>query len=57
MQSRENRTLEYKERFTSTFLKTVSAFANYGGGTVIFGVADDGRPVGLDDPEQTCLDI
>lgn len=28
---RETRTLEFKETITNTFLKTVSAFANYDG--------------------------
>ncbi len=54
---KENRTLEYKERITNTFLKTVSAFANYGGGQIIFGITDDGIVKGLEAPEQACLDI
>lgn len=53
----ESRTLEIKERVTNTFLKTVSAFANYGTGEILFGVKDDGVIVGLDDPEQAKLDI
>ena len=31
---RETRTLEFKETITNTFLKTVSAFSNYDGGTI-----------------------
>ena len=42
---------------SNTFLKTVSAFANYGGGRILFGVADDGTEVGLDDPVATRLSI
>ena len=38
---RETRTLEFMETITNTFLKTVSAFSNYDGGTVLFGVDDD----------------
>ena len=34
----ESRTLEYKEDLTKSYLKTVSAFANYDGGSIIFGV-------------------
>ena len=34
---RETRTLEFKESITNTFLKTVSAFSNYVGGTILFG--------------------
>ena len=54
---RESRTLEYKESITNTFLKTVSAFANYGSGEIIFGIADDGRIIGIQDPKAACLDI
>lgn len=54
---RESKTLEYKESITNTFLKTVSAYANYGTGKIIFGVADDGTVKGIENPEQTCLDI
>ena len=54
---RETRTLEFKETITNTFLKTVSAFSNYDGGTVLFGVDDDGNIKGLRDIKQACLDI
>ena len=54
---RESKGLEFKESVSATFLKTVSAFANYGGGRILFGVADDGAAVGLGNPEQACLDI
>lgn len=42
---------------SGSFLKTVSAFANYGGGSILFGVTDDGRTVGLANPVASCLDI
>ncbi len=54
---RETRTLEFKETITNTFLKTVSAFSNYDGGTILFGVDDDGNVKGLSDIKQACLDI
>ena len=54
---RETRTLEFKETVTNTFLKTVSAFANYDGGTILFGINDDGNMKGLPDVEKACLDI
>lgn len=54
---RETRILEFKETITNTFLKTVSAFSNYDGGTIIFGVDDDGNIKGLSDTKQACLDI
>lgn len=40
---REDKCLEFKENIQSnTFLKTISAFANYGTGEIIFGIDDDG---------------
>lgn len=54
---KENKRLEYKEKVTNTFLKTVSAFSNYQGGQIVFGINDEGITTGIDDCEQTCLDI
>jgi len=54
---KESKELEYKETITNTFLKTVSAFANYNGGTIIFGVDDNGKVVGLENLDQQRLDI
>lgn len=54
---RESSNLEYKEAITNSFLKTVSAFANYQDGRIIFGVRDDGTICGIAEPVQTCLDI
>ena len=54
---KENRQLEYKEKISNTFLKTVSAFANYDGGSVLFGINDAGEVVGISDIEQKCLNI
>ena len=54
---RETRIVEFKETITDTFLKTVSAFSNYDGGTILFGVDDDGNIKGLPDVKQACLDI
>ena len=54
---RETATLEFKQQLSKSYLKTVSAYANYGTGKIIFGIADDGTPVGLADPQDTCLRI
>ena len=54
---RETRILEFKETITNTFLKTVSAFSNYDGGTILFVVDDDGNVKGLPDVKQAFLDI
>ena len=54
---KETRTLEYKSDLTNSFLKTVSAFSNFGAGKILFGVADDGTIIGMEAPDQKCLDI
>lgn len=54
----ENRYLEYKESVkSSTWLKTVSAYANHEGGQIIFGVTDDGETVGISNARAACLDL
>ncbi len=53
----ESKNLEYKQSYTSSFLKTVSAFANYHDGVIVFGVTDTGQPVGVESPETTRLCI
>ncbi len=54
---RETRTTEFKEKITNTFLKTVSAFSNYDGGEIFFGIDNNGNIKGLQDAKQACLDI
>lgn len=54
---KETKTLEFKESITKSFLKTVCAFSNYGGGQVIFGIDDDGNIKGIKNPENVCIDI
>ena len=54
---RETRILEFKETITNTFLKTVSAFSNYDGGTILFFFFYDGNVKGLPDVKRACLDI
>lgn len=54
---RETKYLEFKTEITNTFLKTVSAFANYNGGEIIFGINDEGTAIGMTNPVQACLDI
>ena len=54
---RETRTLEFKKEITNSFLKTVSAYANYGKGEILFGVCDNGEICGIEDPIKACLDI
>lgn len=54
---RETRNLEFKQDISNSFLKTVSAFANYGTGRILFGVLDNGEICGISDPVKACLDI
>lgn len=54
---KETQMIEFKECITNTFLKTVSAFANYYGGTIYFGIDDNGNIKGLEDTKQASLDI
>ena len=54
---KESRTLEFKAEVSNTFLKTVSAYANFHSGRIQFGINDDGTICGVSDPNQACLDI
>jgi ATP-dependent DNA helicase RecG len=54
---KETRSTEWKKAVSNSFLKTVSAFANFNGGSIVFGVADDGSVEGLDDLASSCLAI
>ena len=54
---KENKSLEFKATITNSFLKTVSAYSNFRGGEILFGVNDDGSVFGIDNPDQVCLDI
>ena len=53
----ETKKLEFKETITNTFLKTVSAFSNYDGGEIFFGIDDNGNVKGMPNVMQSCLDI
>ena len=47
--------LEAKE--PESWVKSVSAFANGNGGSLFYGVSDDGTVVGIEDPKKTAKDI
>ena len=44
--------LQLEQRDPRSWMKTVSAFANGEGGSLVFGVADDGSPIGIEDPQS-----
>ena len=54
---KESSTLEFKEKYTKTFLKTVSAYANYGTGEILFGVTNEGKVVGVSAPSAIRLAV
>ena len=54
---RESKIMEYKKNITNTFLKTVSAYSNYGRGQIKFGISDIGEIVGINEPQKACLNI
>lgn len=54
---RETRNLEFKQEITNSFLKTVSAYANYGTGRILFGILDNGTECGIINPAKACTDI
>lgn len=49
----ENLHTDFKERFESNreLVKDIVCFANTDGGQLIFGVSNDRRVVGVDDPD------
>lgn len=53
----ECKTLEFKLEKTTTYLKTVSAFANYFDGEIRFGVSDDGHIKPIANQTAFILDI
>lgn len=53
----ESKTIELKEKFTKSLLKTVSAFSNYHDGKIYIGVRDDGEIVGNINNSQERIDI
>ena len=57
MFEREKYDLEFKEKISRTFLKTVSVFSNYNDGKIIFGINDDGHVIGLETTDEECLKI
>lgn len=52
MEKHESKNLEFKVEISNSFLKTVSAFANYAGGRIVFGISDEGEIRGLSDPDE-----
>lgn len=48
----ESETVEFKEQWSDTAKSDFCAFANTSGGTVYFGINDDGNIVGVEKPDE-----
>ncbi|MBT1160689.1 MULTISPECIES: RNA-binding domain-containing protein [Bifidobacterium] len=57
MEDREGQYLEFKTDWNDSAKKTAIAFANSGGGTILVGVNDDGKAVGVNDVDDCMLRI
>ncbi|HPJ75487.1 MAG TPA: ATP-binding protein, partial [Clostridia bacterium] len=57
MNQKESFNLEFKQEPSKTFLKTVSAFANYNDGRIVFGIDDGGNMTGMDNAKTESLKI
>ena len=54
---RENQTIEYKREYTDEIKKTIIAFANTVGGKIYVGINDDLSVCGVNDPDETMLNL
>lgn len=54
---RESETVELKSIVTDDIKKEIIAFANCEGGKLYIGVQDDGTVIGLDNPDETALQV
>lgn len=54
---KESCVLEFKQEITDTFLKTVSAYANFNTGEIKFGIDNNGNICGIPNPDEARLVI
>ena len=54
---KESKDVEFKEKITKSYLKTVSAYSNYKNGKIIFGINDEGEAIGLEKVVENKLNI
>jgi ATP-dependent DNA helicase RecG len=57
MKFSESKTVELKEKYTKSVLKTVSAFSNYHDGTIYIGINDQGDVVGFSRVDEEKISI
>jgi len=53
----ETKYIEFKEKYTKSILKIISAFSNYHDGKVIIGISDSGQVVGVESSVEMRLSI
>lgn len=53
----ESKNVEYKQEYSKTILKTVSAYANFHDGYIVLGVKDDHTVIGVDKIDELKLSI
>jgi len=54
---KESKEIEFKEKITKSYLKTVSAYSNYKNGKIIFGINDSGEVIGIEKIMENKLSI
>ena len=54
---KESKDVEFKEKITKSYLKTVSAYSNYKNGKIIFGINDSGEVIGIEKIMENKLSI
>ncbi len=57
MMYKESKTVELKEKYSKTILKTISAFSNYQDGKIYIGINDLGEIVGVEDVYDLKLNL
>lgn len=57
MMIKENQNIEWKESWRDEYLKTLSAFASFDGGTLYIGINDNGNAVGLKNIKKLLEDL
>ena len=57
MKQYENYNVEFKQTFVDTIKKEVIAFGNSEGGKILIGLDDNGKAIGVNDPDDTMLKI
>lgn len=57
MKKLESQEIEYKSSWHDEYLKVLCAFANTAGGTLLLGINDKGKPLGVKDTKRLMEDI